>query len=113
MKKIIPLFSMMLALVVMAHSQQANRPSDLNSLVEAERAFARASVARGTRAAFLENLADDSVIFHPHPVDGKTWWTAQAKRPGLLTWRPVFADVSGAGDLGYTTGPWEFREKSL
>src|SRR5206468_7970386 len=83
--------------------------SGLSSLVEAERAFARASVARGTRAAFLENLADNSIIFHPHPVDGKKWWNAQPVRPGVLTWQPIFADVSRAGDLGYTTGPWEFR----
>jgi len=53
------------------------------------------------REAFLANLADDSVIFHPRPVNGKKWWNEQSVRPGVLSWRPSFAFVSRAGDLGY------------
>ncbi|MGD2154993.1 MAG: hypothetical protein PVG79_17140, partial [Gemmatimonadales bacterium] len=38
-------------------------------------------------------------------------WLRQApETPGLLSWEPVVADVSAAGDLGYTTGPWEYRQ---
>jgi ketosteroid isomerase-like protein len=109
-------FSSLLILSVVASSifaQTADVPLNPRSLVEAERGFAAASIARGTREAFLENLADDAVTFNPGPVNGKKWWSEQPVRPGVLTWRPIFAFVSRAGDLGYTTGPWEFRAKSL
>ena len=89
---------------------QEKRQAALNSLVEAERGFAKASIANGTREAFIANLADDATLFRPHAVAGKKWMMEQPARPGLLTWEPIFADVSRAGDLGYTTGPWEFRK---
>ena len=79
------------------------------SLVAAERAFAAASLAKGTRAAFLEFLAEDSILFRPGPVPGKKWIEEHPAPPTLLTWEPTFADVAQSGDLGYTTGPWEIR----
>jgi ketosteroid isomerase-like protein len=79
------------------------------SLVEAERAFAAASLAKGTRSAFLEFLAEDSILFRPGPVPGKKWIEEHPAPPTLLTWQPTFADVAQSGDLGYTTGPWEIR----
>jgi ketosteroid isomerase-like protein len=49
-------------------------------------------------------------MFTPRPVAAKKWFMEQPAQLGLLTWEPVFADVSRAGDFGYTTGPWEFRK---
>jgi ketosteroid isomerase-like protein len=45
-------------------------------------------------------------------VNGKKWTEASPARPGLLTWFPIYADVSRDGDLGYTTGPYEFRQSA-
>jgi ketosteroid isomerase-like protein len=104
------LLSIILLSLGVAAPAQEKRQSALGSLVEAEREFAKAAAARGIREAFIANLADDATLFRPHPVAGKKWMTDQPARPGLLTWEPVFADVSRAGDLGYTTGPWEFRK---
>lgn len=80
-----------------------------NALVAAEKAFASAAARDGTRAAFLQFLAHDSILFRPEPVDGQTWFDQQPDTPGLLSWKPAFAEMAASGDLGYTTGPWHFR----
>lgn len=82
-------------------------------IVEAERAFCRAAVARGTRAGFLEYLAEESVIFRPGPVSGRQWYFRQTPSPGVLKWEPEHFEVAPGGDLGYTTGPWEYWPDSL
>src|ERR1044072_540347 len=87
---------------------ESERQTNRRTLVQMEQAFAKAAATKGTRDAFIEFLADDGIIFQPGPVNGKKFWTERQPRKGLLSWEPVFADVSRAGDLGYTTGPWEF-----
>lgn len=79
---------------------------DYDDLVAAERAFAADSVARGSREAFLAALADDGLVFAPGPVAGKTVWLARPVAGAKLEWAPEVAEVSSAGDLGYTSGPW-------
>jgi len=83
--------------------------SPLASLVETERAFARASVELGVRNSFLAFFADDAINFWPHPLNAREALLKQpapSERPTTtLNWEPALADVSGAGDLGYTTGP--------
>jgi ketosteroid isomerase-like protein len=81
----------------------------LDSLVASERAFAALSVRRGMKEAFLAYLADGGVMFHPLPVNGKQMWESRKPNAATLAWEPEFAEVSAAGDLGYTTGPWELR----
>jgi ketosteroid isomerase-like protein len=99
----------LLALVIVVTAQTANHQATLNALVKAERAFCKTSIAKGTREAFIQHLADDAVLFRPHAVAGKPWTIASPARPGLLTWWPIYADAARSGDLGFTTGPYEFR----
>jgi ketosteroid isomerase-like protein len=81
----------------------------VDTLVAAERSFSKLSVEKGMKEAFLTYLADDAILFHPVPVNGSRLWRRRANPPGTLIWEPDFAEVSGAGDLGVTSGPWEYR----
>jgi ketosteroid isomerase-like protein len=93
----------------------AAQPSSrsLQTLIESERAFSRLSEEKGIREAFLFYLADDSVVFLPRPVPGrKAYEEAPADSPTLLTWEPAYAEVSPAGDLGYSTGPYQAGDRN-
>jgi hypothetical protein len=86
------------------------RESAIDSLVRAERAFARMSVATSQREAFLANFADDGVWFRPGPENTKDALRKQAAPAGppsrTLDWEPATGDVAASRDLGYTTGPY-------
>jgi ketosteroid isomerase-like protein len=97
-----------------AFGQNKNQASDLKTLVETERSFSHTSEEKGIRESFAAFIADDGILFRPGPVFGKKWMLdnplpASPTRP-LLTWQPIFAAVSRAGDLGYTTGPWQYKK---
>ena len=88
-------------------------PPALAPVVEAEHAFAQHSIDRGMKPAFLAYAAPEGVIVNRNgPVNAIETWSKRDPAPtGLLTWWPTYADVSRAGDMGWTTGPYEFREK--
>jgi ketosteroid isomerase-like protein len=95
---------------------QRKSSAALDSLVAAEKAFAATSVEKGVRESFLMFFADDGINFQPHPTKTRESFLkrpAPTVRPPVeLNWRPIYADVSGAGDLGYTTGPYTLRDLS-
>jgi ketosteroid isomerase-like protein len=74
-------------------------------------AFASASKAVGVKRAFLTWLADDAIVFRPGPVNAKQWYAGRPESKVSLSWYPAVAMAAEAGDLGYTTGPYEFRAK--
>jgi ketosteroid isomerase-like protein len=85
---------------------------DLIEIFEHEHLFAVYSGAYGMKEAFLRFAAPDAVIFRGGPVNAIEAWTQTNPAPtGLLLWFPTYGEVSRAGDLGWTTGPYEFREK--
>jgi ketosteroid isomerase-like protein len=116
MTKLLWCFLIVCSFVPQALAQTKKQSDDLKSLVETERAFSRASAEQGTREAFAAFIAEDGILFRPTPVPGKKWMQEHplptSTGRSLLSWQPIFAAASRAGDLGYTTGPWQFRKDS-
>jgi len=84
---------------------------DINSLVQAEKDFSKLSVEKGIKDSFVANFADDAIIFRPTPVAGKKWYGGRPPVAGVLSWQPVLSEIAASGELGYNTGPYEYREK--
>src|SRR5687768_16001284 len=81
-------------------------------ILATQTAFDRAAIERGARAAFLEFLTDDAVVFRPAAVNGKKFWTERAEDPNSQLVRTIsYADISANGLLGYTTGNWRVYQK--
>jgi ketosteroid isomerase-like protein len=97
--------------VVFGVTERSPDDVHLGTLVELEEHFARAARERGTRAAFLEYLAEDGILFRPGPVAGRAWWLAEPEDPGLLQWYPSKAAIAESADLGYTLGPWSYGKR--
>ncbi|QDK77710.1 nuclear transport factor 2 family protein [Spirosoma sp. KCTC 42546] len=88
--------------------------TDYENLIAAERAFAQLALDQGVKKAFVENLDEQSVVFQNNRfLPGKTTYQQLPDGSGKLTWRPAYAEISASGTLGYTTGPFEFRPRSL
>src|SRR6185503_1875363 len=116
MNRVFSVILMAFAFLTSAVGQKTKPSPALASLVAAERAFARTSVEKGIRESFLEFFAEDGINFQPHPVKTRE---AILKRPApatrppvVLNWEPAYADISRAGDLGYTTGPYVLTDNS-
>jgi ketosteroid isomerase-like protein len=88
----------------------ADRAAGLKELADAERAFAKLSLAKGVAHSFHENFADDGIGFNPQPVKVKA---EMAKRSPLdpgkpratLDWYPVLSDLAASGEMGFNLGP--------
>jgi ketosteroid isomerase-like protein len=87
----------------------ADRATDLAQVVAAERAFAARAQVVNARLAFVEYFAPDAILFSPFPTPAFPRLREAPDWSVNIQWRPVAAAVSGAGDMGYTTGPSEYR----
>ena len=92
-----------------AQPTSGTRPDQarIHEMVTAERAFSKLSADRGMKTAFLTYLADSGVIFRPTATNGKQSWNARQNPGASLTWDPALGEMSYAGDLGMSTGPWK------
>ncbi|AHM61290.1 hypothetical protein D770_15180 [Flammeovirgaceae bacterium 311] len=81
----------------------------LQSLINAEKAFASHADSLGIKAAFVTYLGDSGMIFTPRPTLGKAHYQALPEPNGKLYWHPTYAVVSAGGDIGFTTGPFVFK----
>ena len=99
------------AIAFLAIGAAAPAPAEdpaLESLIAAERGFAKSSVESGMKPAFAAHLAENGIVFRPGPVNGLRAWQSRPLTDAVLEWAPAYAEVSGAGDLGFTSGPWAY-----
>jgi ketosteroid isomerase-like protein len=80
----------------------------LQSMVAAERSFAKRAADTSVREAFLAWLAPDAVMLNPLPVNGRSVYLARPVNTAKLVWEPEYAEVAASGDYGVSSGPWEF-----
>lgn len=103
----------LLIVICLVVAMSAQGQSALQEMVKTEQAFSKMAEEQNAREAFVAFIADDGLLFRPGAVNGKQWMQehpvpASDKVP-LLGWQPAFAGMSVSGDMGFTTGPWEFK----
>lgn len=103
----------LLALIFLVFNYTINaqmKDYNFNAMMATEYAFVSAAAELGTRDAFIKFIADDGIIFRPNAVNGKSYLSVAPQRPGLLSWYPTYAGISQDGDMGFTTGPADFKK---
>jgi ketosteroid isomerase-like protein len=103
--------SLLLLILFIASSCNSSieRLSLEDELLEVDRAFSNLSKEKGMNHAFINYLAENSVLLRPNkmPLVGRDKIMESFSRPDTsfsLTWEPLFADVAESGELGYSYG---------
>jgi ketosteroid isomerase-like protein len=102
-------FGAMMVAALPLFAQPGDRQGDLERIVAAERAFAARAQVVNARQAFVEFFAPNAILFAPFSAPAFPRLRESPDWDVNIKWRPTAAGVSGAGDMGYTTGPAEYR----
>jgi ketosteroid isomerase-like protein len=120
--RLLAALAVVLLLVPISAAQLYSQPSktstemSVTTLRQTELDFAKAFAERNV-ARFAEFVADDARFTAAAKVrEGKAaileQWTRMMQNPDLtLTWSPDIVELSQAGDLGFTSGPYEATVK--
>ena len=103
------LFFCLLLSALIARADECDPQATAATMLESETKFVALGKERGSREASLANLADDAIMFEPGPVNAKKKWNERTEAPLALSWTPTFAGMARSCDLGFTTGPAEWR----
>ncbi len=100
--------ALILGCVYNAQSQQVD--PDLATLIREEKAFAAKAEETDVPTAFLAYLDSAGVIFNgEEAVNGIAQYSKVPKGgKDLLKWYPIIGHVSQGGDMGFTSGPFQF-----
>jgi ketosteroid isomerase-like protein len=86
----------------------------IDSMVQTEKNFANTSLVASTKEAFVKFIDSAGIVFEKgKPVNGFELYMKSERRPGILTWKPEYAEISSSRDFGFTTGPWKYYANTL
>ncbi len=111
---VVTLLVVLVVLPATRPSASASPKATADTLKQLEGEFMKAAAEKGS-AGYMSYYADDAVevpngeaLIQGKINIAKTMGFLDDKN-NRLTWTPVGADISSAGDLGYTYGTYEFR----
>lgn len=88
----------------------ASAQKGISGLVNAERGFANFTASHSIKEGFLKYMDSAGIVFQrANPVNARQVYQQQKAGTAILNWRPEFAVISASGDMGITTGPYEFK----
>lgn len=86
----------------------------IKGLINAEKQFAWFTATHTVKEGFLAYMDSAGLIFRQgNELNALEAYRKQPSSPGVLNWTPAFAVISSSGDMGVTTGPYEFMAKSM
>lgn len=95
-------------------SEEISIEAARHELMQKDVEFSNLSAKRGAKAAFLEYMHDECILLRPEsmPIAGRD--SIEALLSGfnpkhIMTWKPLAAEVSSSGDLGYTYGTYSLH----
>ena len=89
--------------------KKENIHSAKSEIIKTDEAFSNMSRQNGMKKAFIEYMDDEGILLRPkHPpiigADAIEFLSLANDTAYTLTWKPSGAEVSAAGDLGFTYG---------
>jgi len=110
------MISALVLTLILGNVAIAETPASAEKLKQLEAEFMQAALTRGSEG-YMSYYAEDSVEV-PNGADFLIGKSAIAQtmdflddKNNRLTWKPIGADISSSGDLGYTYGTYEFQSK--
>ncbi len=90
---------------------QANAQQPIEKLIAAEKNFATTAIRTDTRYAFMAfmDTAEAVVFENSQIVHAFAKWNKAVADTTKLIWQPAYAGIAQSGELGFTTGPWQFK----
>ena len=108
---------LMMILLVSACSDK-KQADDSKVLSETDRFYSALSAEKGMNTSFLEMFDSAGVILRANhfPIEGydsiRAILMSESDSSFTLTWEPKFAKMAASGDLGYTYGTYQIKDKA-
>ena len=106
------------AIIALAGCKGSNPKNNRMSLSETDRYYSAMSAKEGMNAAFLAMFDSAGVMLNANhrPIVGydsiRASLLAESDTAFTLTWEPLFEKMAASGELGYTYGTYQLKDKA-
>ncbi len=88
--------------------------ANVEGVINAEKSFAAYALQHNSRDAFMQFLDSANGIEFRNGEAKRSYdiWSVRKADSSRLIWQPAFAGIAKSGELGFTTGPWEYKKSA-